>query len=152
MTQNQFWRANSDSAKVSNPSSAHDLFRQMPFEKTERQGQRAVAGSVLVLFHRRVLPSVVRAGLGGVALFLRRCHRLGQSGRLRRGRNLCERTASDAFARDRSRVVLRHRPHRLISRADRGRTDAGLRRGRLRAVHLYARLSDPVVWRFSPSA
>jgi len=35
-------RADSDTAKVSNPGSACDLFRQMLFEKIERQGQRAV--------------------------------------------------------------------------------------------------------------
>jgi hypothetical protein len=43
--------------------------------------------------------------------------------------------------RDRGRLVLWHRPHRLIPCPDGGRTDAGLWRGRIRAVHLCARLS-----------
>ncbi len=103
---------------------------------------RPPAGAVPLLFHRRVLPPVVRDGERPLALLRRRRGRLGQSRRLRRDWRLCQRAAPDAFARHRRRLVLRHRPHRLVPGANRGRLHAGLRRRRLRAAHVRTVVPD----------
>ena len=88
---------------------------------------RPAAGAVSLLLRRRLLPPLVCGSLGAVDVRGDRGGRLGQSGRVRLDRHLCQRAAPDASARDRGRLVLRHRPDRLVSRARRGRLHACLR-------------------------
>ena len=72
-----------------------------------------------------------------VALCRHRRGRLGQSRRLRLDRHLCQRALSDASARDGGRLVLRHRPDRLVPGAGRGRLHAAIRAGAY-VLHTFA--------------
>ncbi len=90
-------------------------------------------------------PPVVRRGDRPMDLLRHRRGRLGQSGRLRLERNLCQRALSDPSAGDGGRLVLRHRPHRLVPRAHGRRLHAVLGIRPLRAAHLRAHLPDRVV-------
>lgn len=58
---------------------------------------------------------------------------------------ICERASPDSPARDRGGLVLRHWPHRLVSRARRGRLHAGLWARRLCPAHLRPGVPDRLV-------
>jgi MFS transporter, putative metabolite:H+ symporter len=109
----------------------------------DRYGRRPVL--FLYYFVGAFLSSVVRHVERLEYVRCRVSRRVGQSGRFWSKRDICQRAAPDPYARYSGRLVLRHRPDRVVPCASCYRVHAGLRVGRLHPLHVCFGLSDRII-------